>query len=267
VAEGSADPSPVTLGQGLVRVIARSVGGADVEAEVLLNGRALPGFTPMDVPVDARQRQHITVRKAGLRDTAAYVSTIPYRDRRSARELLLEMTADTGSDRQPTLLSVFASPPGRALVLDGDDMGQVTILTLAGGGHYVAEVIADDHITERLPITADLGRFVWIANLAPIVTGPATLTINVGDESTLIFGERVRTGSSGARQLGTGGLEAGEVEAGPWRITLEARTEAGRVRGRFVLELAPQTHTTIDYAVESGEFVELGRTERAAVTN
>lgn len=243
--DGTGEAAPeVPPGFGRIRVLARDVGGRPIEAEVLRNGQRVEGVTPVEIIVPANVEQHITVRRAGYRDSVTYAHAIPFRDLRSEREVDLEMTAAQEDARGATIVRTTATPQQAALAVDGEDQGRLQVLTLRSPGLYAIEVTAEDHEPLLQTVDARLGQFEFRPVLEPVRSGPARLSIEVDPEATEIYGERLREASAGARTLGTGRFDS-EIEAGPWRLTFEHRSEEGRRRGRIELELEPGTHRAL----------------------
>lgn len=252
----------VPPGQGLIRVVARDVAGEALDAEVLLNGESGAGNTPATLTVDADTLQHISVRRGGYRDSATYVAVIPYVDERSVREVILEMTADAGGERPRSTLRVRPTPPDATISLDGEDQGRRNVIPLAVPGHYTLALEAPDHEPFIQHVDARLGQFEVHHALVPIRTGPARLTLRVEPADAVVFVERLRHGSAGARQLRSP-YRAIELDAGDVQLTLDRRGEEGRWRGRTVLQLEPGVHHTVS-AVLSAEGLETEEREREA---
>ena len=253
VGEGSAPPREVPEGMGRIRVIAEDVSGQRVEAEVLRNGDRVEGTTPLELIVPAGVEQHITVRRAGYRDSVTYTRAIAYEDLRSEREVLLQLTREVEGVRGATTVRVTATPAQAGLRVDGEDQGRLNVLTLRAPGHYVVEAFADDHTSVVQTIDTRLGQMEFRPVLAPIRTGAAMVDVAVTPDDTTIYAERLRAGSSGATTWGTGAVMR-EAEAGPWRFTLERRGEEGRQRGRFEVEIAPETTRVLRFEWQEGGY-------------
>lgn len=257
-AEGSATPSPVEPGQALLRIVARDVGGDALDAEVLVNGERALGNTPLDVPVDAGVLHHITVRRGGFRDSATYVRAIEYRDERSVREVILEMSASPSGERARSTIRVRPVPQDATVALDGEDQGRRNVIPVDAPGLYTVTITAPDHEPHVQHVDARLGQFEMRQTLTPVRTGPTRLTLEIEPSETTVFAERLRHGSAGARQL-RAPISDLDIEAGTYRLTFEHRTTDARWRGRTELELEPATHHTLRFTLsadglEAGEF-------------
>ena len=253
-ADGSAAPPEVPAGMGRIRVIAEDVAGQRVEAEVLRNGERVEGSTPLTLLVPAGVEQHITVRRAGYRDSVTYTRAIAFSDLRSEREVVLQLTREAEGVRGATTVRVTATPAQAGLRVDGEDQGRFNVLTLRAPGHYVVEAFAEDHEPVVQTVDTRLGQMEFRPVLEPVRTGLAMIDLAVVPEDTTIYGERLRAGSSGATTWGTGAVTR-EAEAGLWRFTLERRGEEGRQRGRFELEIAPESTRTLRFAWQDDAFV------------
>lgn len=262
--EGSAepvDPGPGP-GRGRVRVLARDVSGTDQPAEVFVNGRSV-GNAPVLVDVDAGVRHHVSARFAGMRDSSAYVRPIQWVDRNSEAVVALELTPDLGNANRWTTVRVRTAPAGADVVIDGETQPSTGLFNLASPDHHVVEISAADHEPLTRAIDGRLGQMTLDAILEPIRTGPAILSLTTEFEGATVFAERLRNGSPGPRQLAVpvAGLE---VESGPYRITIEHRTEDARVRGRFETTLEPGVHHELTYALSEGEIIEAAHTTTPA---
>jgi serine/threonine protein kinase len=240
---------------GRVRIETRSPAGALDGAEVLRNGERLEGTTPLTVDVPAGQDQHFTVRLAGYRDAVTVVRAIPWTGEADTRVVTLEMPAARENAAQMTTLRLTTTPRDARVSIDGEDLGTVNLRNLQSPLHYVVRIEAPDHEPFVRAIDARPGQIVLNALLTPIRRGPAALSIRAEPDGVQIFGQSLRHGAAGPSQIGTTTVERRTVEAGPYQITLFHAGPEGRQRARTDVELAPDTHTTLQLRMEAGEVV------------
>ncbi len=224
--------------------------GALEGAEVLLNGEPMPGTTPMDVAVPAGVEQHITVRMADYRDTVTYTIA----PAGAQRELRLEMVPYRGNEDRYTRLDLTTTPrDGVRVRLNDEDQGGATLINLENPLHYVLRVDAEGYQPWQRAFSAAVGHVRVNAILKEIPTGPTVLTMHVTPPETVIFGERVRTGSPGANEMGRGEIDAAELQSGDWQFTLDYRADGERRRARFTYTLQPGQIYELTYSLEGDE--------------
>ena len=256
-AEGSgegADPPPAP-GFGRVRVVAQDTAGRPVEAEVLVNGE-LAGTTPYAFDTPAGQEVHVTARADGLRPSAAYVAPIEWSDRNSEAEVILELTRDAGVANRWTTARLRTSPRESTFSINGEEQQLSMLINLASAELHVLRATAPDHNEVVRAVEGGLGQVEFLMRLEPILTGPGMLSISTEPvEGVTVFVEHLRHGSTGASQITTP-LEQSERPAGNYQITLEHRTEEGRTRGRFDVEVQAAHDNRFLFGLdEAGEFV------------
>lgn len=254
-AEGSAerDPAPGP-GRGRIVVQAVDVAGADVPAEIFVDGLSV-GTAPITVDVDALVIHHIAARLAGLRDSATYARTIEWNDRTDDQVVRLELTADAGEANRWTSVRLRTVPADATVLVDGEPTPTTGLINLASPDHHTIDISADGFEPLFRAVDGRLGQFVVDGVLRPVRAEPARLTVVLEPPETSIFVERIRNASPGARQLRTP-VESLELESGPYRITLQHQAEGERVRARFETAFEPGRHHSVHYTLVDGAFVE-----------
>ncbi len=257
-AEGSAEPVDAGpgIGRARIRVEVTATDGRAIDAEVRVNGRSV-GAAPVTVDVDAGVRHHVTARMAGKRDSAAYVRPIAWVDRNSVAVVALELTADNGDANRWSTLRFRSAPQSATVTIDDETVASSGIATLASPGHHIIRVSADDHLPIVRAVDGRLGQMTLDAVLDVVRNDPATLTISAIPEGTTVYIERLRNGSPGARELRSP-IEEVSVESGTHRLTLEHRSDDGRVRGRFELDFDAGAHHVLGFDLVDGEFQQTG---------
>ena len=196
--------------------------------------------------------QHLTVRAGGLRDSAAYAEARVWEGPLTAREVILEMTADIGDANAWTTLRLLPTPRESELSIDGEPHRGAGAVNLQSSLHHVVEVSAPDHEDWVRGFEGTVGQLAVSAILTPIRTGPSLLTLTVEPEGATIYAEQLRHGSPGATEIGTTAVQGREFDAGRYRLTFDLTTEEGRARGRVEVDLEPGTHHVLGYRLEEG---------------
>jgi serine/threonine-protein kinase len=239
-----------TLPMSNVHIDTFNASGVLEGAEVLLNGEPVAGTTPLDVAVPAGVEQHITVRMADYRDTVTYT----FAPARAQRELRLEMVPYRGNEDRYTRLDLTTTPrDGVSIKLNDEDQDRATLINLENPLHYVLRLDAEGYQSWQRAFSAGVGHVRVNAVLREIPTGPTTLTMHVEPAETVIFGERMRTGSPGANEMGRGDIEAEELQSGTYQFTLDYRGEGERRRARFTYTLQPGQNYALSYTLEGEE--------------
>jgi serine/threonine-protein kinase len=237
-----------TLPMSTVRVETFTAAGPLEGAEVLLNGEPVPGTTPIEIPVPAGIEQHLTVRMADYRDTVTYT----FAPTGAARDLRLELTPYRGgTEDRLTRLDITTTPrEGATIRLNGESTDGETLRNIENPLHYVVHIQAPDHRDWMRAFSATVGYVRINAVLPQIQTGPAMLTMHVEPVGTVIFAERLRTGSSGANELGTTDVATQELPSGEYQFTLDHRADGVRQRARFTRTLEAGQSYNLSYVLD-----------------
>jgi serine/threonine protein kinase len=236
---------------GTLRIETLTAAGPLAGAEVLLNGAMVEGTTPVTFPAPAGVELHLVVRLADHNDTVAF-TRVPAGE---TRDLRLELTPWRGDADLYTNLDLAITPRQATVTLNGEDRGRQQVMTVPMGQHHVVSLAAEDHHPWVRAFDADMGALYYNAVLPAVVQGPSRLTLMVEQEGATIFGQRIRQGSAGARELGRGRVEGRELESGEWEFTFDLRTEEGRQRARFRRTLEAGVHHTWTWRMEGDEAV------------
>lgn len=259
--EAGQPPATWSLPMGRIRVVATGPEGDLTGAEVLRNGQLVEGGTPIEFEVPAGQDQHITIRLAGFRDSITVVRAPAWDDESDTRHISLPLTPARGDDDRYTTLRLTTNPADMTVSRNGEPQGRLNSFNLTTPELHVFRFEAPDHEPMVRVIDARPGFIQMQAFLSPIDRGRATLAVTTVPDDVVVFARPDRHGASAsARQIGRGTVEAREMDAGPWEITLSRTTPEGRQQARFTIELTADTAHTFTWELTADGHTEVAAT-------